>query len=203
MSGTRCSMARIKLKYVNSFVNRKRKNGRVRHYFRRRGCKAIPLPGLPGSDEFMSAYQAALGRMPDQSRDIAASRTTPGTINALVVTYYRSEAWLGLEEETRKARRRIIERFRVQHGEKRVVLLQGEHIAKMLAAIEKRTAKRHWLKAIRPLLRSAVPSMRKHDPTEGIANIKLHKSKGHHTWTDDEIEQYRGYWLLGTQQRLV
>ena len=40
-------MARIKLKYVNAFVNRDRKNSRVRYYFRRRGSKAIPLPGLP------------------------------------------------------------------------------------------------------------------------------------------------------------
>src|SRR6266581_1749098 len=45
--------------------------------------------------------------------------------------------------------------------------------------------------------------MRKDDPTEGIPSIKLPKSKGHHTWTDDEIEQYRAYWPLGTQQRLV
>ena len=29
------------------------------------------------------------------------------------------------------------------------------------------------------------------------------KSKGHHSWNDDEIEQYRAYWALGTQQRLV
>ncbi len=46
---------RIKLKYVNGFVNRDRKNQRVRYYFRRRGTKAIPLPGLPGSEEFMAA----------------------------------------------------------------------------------------------------------------------------------------------------
>ena len=45
--------------------------------------------------------------------------------------------------------------------------------------------------------------MRKDDPTEGITGIKLPKSKGHHTWTDDEIAQYRAYWPLGTQQRLV
>src|SRR5262249_11563575 len=45
--------------------------------------------------------------------------------------------------------------------------------------------------------------MLKGDPTEGIANLKFPKSKGHHTWTDDEIEQYRAYWPLGTQQRLV
>ncbi len=49
-------MARIKLKYVNGFANRDRKGNRVRHYFRRRGQKAVPLPGLPGSDEFMAAY---------------------------------------------------------------------------------------------------------------------------------------------------
>ena len=44
-------MARIKLKYVNAFANRGRKDKRVRYYFRRRGGKAMPLPGLPGSEE--------------------------------------------------------------------------------------------------------------------------------------------------------
>ena len=32
-------MARIRLKYVNSFANPDRKNGAVRHYFRKRGLK--------------------------------------------------------------------------------------------------------------------------------------------------------------------
>jgi hypothetical protein len=39
--------------------------------------------------------------------------------------------------------------------------------------------------------------------TEGIATAKLAKTKGHHTWTDEEIAQYRAHWPLGTQQRLV
>ena len=34
----------------------------------------------------------------------------------------------------------------------------------------------------------AVPAMRKDDPTAASA-VKMPKSKGHHTWTDDEIEQ--------------
>jgi hypothetical protein len=197
-------MARIKLKYVNGFINRARKDKRPRYYFRRRGCKAILLPGEPGSEEFMVAYAAALAGLPDQPAvEIGASRTLPGTINALVVAYYKSDKWHGLGEETQKTRRRIIERFRAQHGSKRVALLQREHILKMLAAIAKPTAKRHWLKAIRGLMRSAVPTMRKDDPTDGIASIKLPKSKGHHDWTDDEIAQYRAYWRLGTQQRLA
>ena len=55
-------MDRIKLKYVNAF---RRRNERVRYYFRRRG-KAIPLPGLPGSEAFMEAYQMALAAIPGE-----------------------------------------------------------------------------------------------------------------------------------------
>jgi integrase len=197
-------MSQIRLKYINGFLNRNRKGGKVRYYFRRHGCKTIPLPGLPGSEEFMAAYSAALAGSPDLQADIGANRTLPGTVNALVVAYYKSDEWQNrLSGETRKTRRPIIERFRVQHGDKRVGLLRQEHILKMLAYISKPTGKRHWLKAIRGLMRFAVPTMRKDDPTEGISPIKLPKSKGHHTWTDDEIEQYRAYWPLGTQQRLV
>jgi integrase len=196
-------MAVIKLKYVNGFANRERKDVRMRYYFRRRGEKAIPLSGLPGSEEFMAAYAMALAATPDQP-EIGASKTLPGSINALVVDYYRSAEWQnGLAEDTRKTRRRIIERFRAKHGDKRVALLRREHIEKMLAQISKPSAKRHWIKAIRGLLRFAVPTMLKVDPTEGITGIKMPKSKGHHTWTDEEIAQYRAHWPLGTQQRLV
>jgi len=191
---------RLKLpRFVHGFVDR---HGKPRFYFRRRGLKQVPLPGLPHSTEFMDAYQIALGT--EHRIEINASRSVPGTINALVVSYYKSDAWKnGLEEETRKTRRRIIEKFRAEHGDKRVALLQRGHIDKMVAEIEKPSARRHWLKAIRGLMQAAIPTMRKDDPTAGIPGIKLPKSRGHHTWTDSEIEQYRAYWTLGTQQRLV
>jgi integrase len=194
-------MTRINLKYVNAFANRGRKDKRLRYYFRRRGGKAIPLPGLPGSEEFMAAYAAALAGL--SIIEIGASRTLPGTINALAVTYYGSVDWQKLAPDTKKNRARVIERFRAEHGKKRVALLHRHHILQMLAAIKTPSAKRHWLKAIRGLLRTAIPSMRRDDPTEGIAGIKMPKTKGHHTWTDEEIAQYRAYWPLGTQQRLV
>jgi integrase len=187
---------RLKLpRFVHGFIDR---HGTPRFYFRRRGFKQTPLPGLPHSTEFLDAYQAALGATPHS--DIGASRTAPGTINALVVSYYKSDAWThSLAEETRKTRRRIIEKFRAKHGDKRVALLREDHILKMLAEIEKPSARRHWLKAIRGLMQAAIPSMRKDDPTAGVAGIKLPKSRGHHTWTDAEIEQYRAH----CQQRLV
>src|SRR6516165_5411380 len=168
-------MTRIRLRYVNSFANRSRRSARLRYYFRRRGHKAIPLPGLPGSEEFMAAYAAALATLPE-SIQVGASRTSPGTINALAVDYYRSQQWKDLAPDTKRKRWRIIERFRAKHGDKRVALLRREHIQIMLAAITKPSAKRDWFKAIRGLLRYAVPTMLAVDPTQGIASIKLPRS---------------------------
>jgi integrase len=197
-------LARIRLKHVNSFANPDRENGAIRHYFRKRGMRAVPLPGQPGSEEFMSAYAMALAGLPDAPKpEIGAKRTLPGTVNALAVSYYRAEAWLNLDGETRKTRRRIIERFRERHGDKRVALLRREHVMKMLAEIEGQSARRSWFKAIRPLLQHAVPTMLREDPTLGIATPKLPKTKGHHSWLNAEIAQYRAYWPYGTQQRLV
>jgi hypothetical protein len=165
-------MGKIKLEYVNGYSNRDRKSQRVRYYFRRRGMQAIPLPGIPGSEEFMAAYSMALAMSPD-SAEIGASRTSQGTINALAIDHYRSQEWKDLALDTRKKRWRIIESFRAKRGDKRVALLRQEHIEKMLTAIAKPSVKRDWFKAIRGLLRYAVPTMLKVDPTKGIASIKL------------------------------
>jgi hypothetical protein len=193
-------LARIRLKYVNSFVDR---FGVLRHYFRKRGVKDVPLPGIPGSEEFMDTYAQALAGLPGTEKiEIGAKRTLPGTIDALCVSYYRSEDWLNLAEGTRKGRRPVIERFRERYGPRRVALLRPEHIVNMLAEIGTASAKRWWWAAIRPLLQHAVPSMVKEDPTAGITVPKI-KIKGHHSWTDAEIAQYRAYWPCGTQQRLV
>jgi Phage integrase family len=198
------TMAKLRLKYVNAFRNSKRTNDRLRHYFRRRGQqKAVPLPGLPGSEEFMAAYTAALATLPDHPSEIGARRTQPGTIDALAVSYYQSGSWLhGMDESTRQRRRPTIERFRERHGSKRVALLRRDHVEKMLGEIDKPHAKKHWLKAIRGLLKHAVPTMRRDNPCDGI-NVVVPKSKGHHTWTDAEVEQFRVHWLLGTVPRLA
>jgi integrase len=195
-------MARIKLKYVNAFANNKRNNRTVRYYFRRRSQPAIPLPGLPGSDAFMATYALALNSLPEPV-EIGASRTLPGTIDALVVAYYRSTEWSQLNPATQVKRKRVIEKFRVQHGTKRVALLQAEHIQSMLNKLDTPTARRYFYEHVKPLLRFSVPMFRKDDPTRDVVIAKLKRSTGHHCWTDDEIAQYRTHWHLGTKQRLV
>src|SRR5215472_3959397 len=67
-------MTRIRLQYVHEYLDR---HGRARRYFRRPGFKRIPLPGAPGSDEFMTAYQLALAGQPPRI-EMGAGRTKPG-----------------------------------------------------------------------------------------------------------------------------
>jgi hypothetical protein len=107
------------LRYVQSFVDKK--TGAVFHYFRRPGYKRVRLPGLPGSREFMLAYQDAL----DQPQiAIGAKRTKVGTANAALVGYYDSTMFFGsLAPSTQAVRRGILERFRAEHGDKPIAEL--------------------------------------------------------------------------------
>lgn len=82
-------------------------------------------------------------------------------------------------------------------------MLAEAHLVNMMGEIASPAARRTWLKTVRHLLQHAVPMMGKDNPAAGIAQVKLPKSKGHWTWTDDQIAQYRKHWKLGTQQRLV
>jgi hypothetical protein len=101
-------MTKLPLRYVNEYLDVR---GKVRRYFRRRGQKKVPLPGLPGSEEFMRAYQAALSQ--SAPLEIGASRTAAGTIDALIVAYFKSDAFTkALAPETQRMRRNILDRFR-------------------------------------------------------------------------------------------
>jgi hypothetical protein len=77
-------MTRIRLPYVHEFTAR---HGKPRYYFRRAGFKQVRLPRLPGSTEFMEAYQAAVDSTAPV--EIAASHTKPGTINCEAPDFLR------------------------------------------------------------------------------------------------------------------
>lgn len=192
-------MSRLRLKYVNSFRDR---HGRLRHYFRRPGQRAVALPGLPGSADFMDAYQVALAGAAFPL-DVGANRTKAGTINAAIIGYYAHPTFTqGFAPETQKMRRAILERFRAVHGEKRIALLHQRHISKLLEEM-KPHAQKNWLKTLRGLMAYAVVNnLRNDDPTERVKVVKFSKSIGHMTWHEPQIEQYRRRHKLGTTARL-
>ena len=187
-------------KFVNGYIDR---HGKPRFYFRRAGFKKVPLPGLPWSPEFMAAYQHALDLSPRV--EIGADRTKPGTIDALIVHYLKSDAFTkALAPETQRMRRNILDRFRTDHGAKRLITLEGRHVAKL---IEKRPpyAQKNWLKTLRGLMLFAIKeNYRADDPTAGVRAMRPSvKSSGHMTWGDEQIAVYRDKHLIGTVARLA
>src|SRR5262245_52358718 len=121
-------MTQIKLQYIKEYLDR---HGKVRRYFRRPGCKEKPLPGIPGSDEFMAAYQAALAE--STPLEIGAGRFNPKSMDALITAYLKSDAFAkALAGETQRMRRNILDRFRTKHGGKMVRTLERRHVVAML-----------------------------------------------------------------------
>jgi hypothetical protein len=161
-------MARMRFDYVREWVDKK--TGHVYRQFRRRGYKRIMLKGLPGSVEFRLAYEAALD---GPAITIGAKRTRPGTVNAAIAAYYSSLEFRSLAPATQAMRRAVLERFRIDHGDRYIAELPGKFVLLSLAALGPFAA-RNWLKALRGLVRFAVTQgMCERDPTHGIRLPKV------------------------------
>jgi integrase len=194
-------MARLRLRYVDEFKDR---HGNVHRYFRRAGHKRVRLPGLPGSTEFMQAYQQALDGAPEVKIEIGAGRTAPGTVNATIVAFYKSLAFTKNRPITRRTDRNILEAFRTKHGDKRITLIERKHILTIIAEkADKPAAQRNLLRVIRVLLAFAVvQGFRPDNPALGI-KLKAVDTGGYHSWTEEQLRQYEDRHPVGTKARLA
>ena len=191
-------MTKIHLPYVHIFKDR---HGKTRRYYRRSG-RRVPLPGYPGSEEFMDAYQAAAADMPTPV--IGASRTIPRSINHLVVKYYQSPKFTTLARLTKANYRGIIEPIREQHGDKPVRLLKAIHIQAIIdAKADTPAAANHLLDLFKILMKLSVKlEWRADNPTVALDRVP-YESDGYHTWTEEEIAQYEAHFPAGTMARLA
>jgi len=195
-------MSRIKLPYIHQYRDR---HGRVRRYFRR-GVYKVPLPGLPGSPEFMDAYRDAVEQHATGAPVIGARRTKAGSIDALDVAYYSSTAYMELRDSTKATYRNEIERLRAEHGDKPATRIERRHVVKMIAAKRESggpESANNRLRVIRLLMSCAIEmDWRDDNPTLGIKKIAS-KTGGFHSWTDAELAAYEDRWPIGTRQRLA
>jgi integrase len=183
-------------KFVQGFLDR---HGKPRWYFRRPGFKRVPLPGLPWSVEFMTAYEEALA---GQLEQVGCSRVRPGTFRALAVSYYNSLGFRSLKPSSQTIYRRIIDRFCREHGDKRAATLQREHVVKLMAARKPGSAN-SLHKVLRAMMQHAVETgLRADDPTREVRAIRV-KSDGFHSWTDVEISHFEKRHPIGSRARLA
>lgn len=196
-----------RLRYVHTFEDR---HGKVRSYFRRPGFPRLALPGLPGTTEFMDAYQAALrgDRLP-----IGKDRVKAGSLDALAVAWYASTGFKELGAITRATYRNIVEKLRarplkpgsaIKLGELPVKQLDAQAVGKLIAGkAETPAAANRLLSILRLLMRFAVAErLRADDPTRDVRRVR-HRTEGFHTWTEEEIAAYEARWPVGTRERLA
>jgi integrase len=151
----------------------------------------------------MAAHEAAMQGETAPALEIAASRTRPGTLNDLLVKFYKSK-FPGLEPITQSTYHGILEAWRAKDGDNPVAMLERRHIEKRIA--EKAgtpAAQRSYLRMVRMVLAFAVDTgIRTDNPALGI-KLRSKKTDGYHTWTEDEITAYEARHPIGTKARLA
>lgn len=181
---------------VTSF---KDKCGRTRYRFRKKGFKAYLFRAEPGSPEFMAEYANAM-----QAELASGTKYAPGTFDALIESYYRSQKWARMKESSQTMRRNALERFRAKHGTKRVAHLEARHIDKWMGEIiETPHAANDLRKMLRMLMKHAILlGWRRDNPCDAVEPIRT-DGDGYHCWTEAEIAQYEAKWEVGTRERLA
>lgn len=189
-------MTRLRLAHVHRYM----KGGRLYHYFRR-GDVNVRLPGLPGSKEFMAAYQAALERKP---RPIGSAKTVPGSMSALAAEWYQSAAFRALADASRRTYRRQLELFLTDHGTKPVAMVEARHLLRILEQKAETPAAANALRnVLRQLMQHAFErGWRTDNPMRDVRRLRYEK-KPFATWSEESIAAFEARWPSGTRARLA
>ena len=192
-------MTLIKLKHIDRFRDR---HGKSRYYYRAGKGGRVKLPGLPGSPEFMDAYDEAVRGQPVQREPIL--RGDPGTFDRLVQDYFASMEFRGLAPSSQTTYRSVIERLLVNENiaHRRVREMRREHVQAMIARrADTPGAANSLLQKIKVLIHFAIDNgWRSDDPT---LRIKKFAKGEFHTWTEEEIAVYEAKWPVGSTARLA
>ena len=176
--------------------------GKRRWRYRKNG-KQYQLGTDYGSDEFLRRYEAAV----QGSKAVGmagADRVAAGTVNDLVVRFYSGRTYKGLSAGSKRTYRGIIEKFRLEHGHKRVEGIKRRHVEALIA--EKHdipAAANNFRKRLGQLLDLAVE-------LEWLTANPVHQTKayeiesgGHHTWTEAEISRFFNVHTMGSLPHLA
>lgn len=188
--------------YVTAYADR---HGKTRYRFRRKGFATYSFRSAPGTEGFRIEYEACLAAA-TQSADIVVKRAKAGSINDLIIRYYGTPAWHGMQPTSQRTYRGIIERFRSAHGDKPVATVEARHLDAILGKMADRPAAANNLrKVLKRLFGYAVKSgMRPHrdNPADLTDSYKM-RGEGFHTWTETEIEQFERHFGINTKARLA
>ena len=194
---------------VSSFVDR---HGKRRYRWRLAGRSAY-FKAHPNTPE----GQAELEGFIAQRTAEPTPRYAHGTVGWVAGRYYTSAAFLGGKNPaTARTARLILEKFVAEVAHDLITNFRFDHIeALLLRAAKKRqnetgrmiggpSAANNLRGELKPFFDYAIKllGLQRPNPVDQAASISVPKG-GFHTWTEDEIQQYRKHHKLGTKARLA
>ena len=200
--------------YVTMFKDRHKKK---RYRYRRAGYVGGYFKAEPGTEEFRREYAEFERGKLDPDRPIT-SPWLPGSIGDLVTRYVSVPTRLGPSLTTQSKVRAILDKFRQSYGKAYVADTTFEEIDTILAKrrvrVEGGKRPEGGIEAARKLRKELVRlfdyaikiKMIDHNPVKQSQEIRVaagERSKGYHTWSEEEIDQYRATHALGTNARLA
>jgi integrase len=179
------------------------RHGHPRWWYRRRGERRIAALPMPGTPDFLAAWQAADKIADGEVAVLGATRSRAGSYSAALAAYYVHNSWLTLSPVTIKKRRQVLEKIRNEFGDARLSDLRNGHIQKLMNRL-KPNAQKNWSKALTGFFKFALQvELVEVNPMLGVVKDKATRGTGFIAWTEDDLEKYRAHWPLGTRQRLA
>jgi len=189
----------------------KDRHGKIRYRFRRRGWNAPYLPGSPGDAGFHAAYAEIIRTGPKAPAPAKSLiKVTPRSLDDLLARMKAGTKWQKKAPRTQLVQGRILQRFMDhksasgrRYGERPVAAVTVAWLDKIFAGMAETPAAANVLRKTLSGLMDYAGKLgwRGDNPvrlTEAYA-----EGEGHHTWTEDEIAQYRDAHPLGTMARLT
>jgi integrase len=188
-------MTKIRLPYIQEYRDR---HGRPRRYVRRPGSRRVALPGLPGSPEFMQAYQDAMTGPLVRPRAPKA-----GTLAALTAEFFSSTEFANLKPSSQATYRLTLGPVLELDGHRLVRDLPADKARKIIQEIgANRPAMANLTRAVLQRVFSFAMAIgqRRDNPFTAVPKYKIGT---HHTWTDEQLSTYEKRWPLGSRERLA
>jgi integrase len=207
--------------YVTKFRDR---HGKLRYRYRRKGHAGGYFKGELGSDDFRQEYAAFEAALVDETT-IGAGRHPVNSVADVIARYVSQPARLGPTPTTQQKVRAILGRFQERYGTGKagpryITDFTFEHIDKILGTErEKRPEGKRMVGGIEAARKLRKELVRLFDYAEKIGvrpmgsnpvrkaeTIRVaagERSTGFHSWTEEEIAQYRDTHQLGTTGRLA
>jgi integrase len=191
---------------VTAVVDR---HGRKRYRFRRKGCSGGYIHGEPGSLEWETDYNRYAAQVVEHG-GAKGPLVIPRSFGDLARLYRASPRWRRMQIQTQYSVGRIVDRLLDRSdrhgnrfGDRPVAAVTVTSLDRMLGKLaDTPGAANNMRKAMRMLFAYAIKLDWRRDNPAALTD-PFKRGPGFHTWTDDEITQYRGVHSFGTTARLV